>query len=458
MADGLIAVTFLDLRDQLDVDTATMSFTFTTRFAGVALGSMSAGYLTNIKTLNKTLLLGIYLIVSSVLFIVTPWLQHVALVMLLIGLSGISTGSADTVHNVLVILTWGQQSGPYLQGLHFSFTVGAFIAPGIAMPFISKQIQSADNNGADVFADPTETLRNYTILDTSVPTVSESNHTVNDNVTTMVTTMTKSRIVFAYLIIGLYVGILGVCFCILVRFNKQRGYQPANEVREQDEENYTDESQDTLPRYYKIKFLILLGMIFFAYGSLQALLGGLLIPFVVQGLDWTKQQGTLIVSAFWITFAISRLVTIPIFATQFIQVTQLILINISMIFISSIIFVIFVQYHFIVVWITMLVIGIGQATLLVAAMLWYRENVMPMTTGLIPSIQISSHCLGAISVPLLAGYLIDKVQAMCFPYVIVTLTTLMTSLSCFTYVSVRLYKKRHKQTEIATEVEMKPMM
>ena len=32
---------------------------------------------------------------------------------------------------------WGQQSAPYMQALHFSFGLGAFIAPLIAAPFLS---------------------------------------------------------------------------------------------------------------------------------------------------------------------------------------------------------------------------------------------------------------------------------------------------------------------------------
>ncbi|CAH1786719.1 unnamed protein product [Owenia fusiformis] len=461
MIEGLLPATFLDLRDQLGVDISTMSFAFTTRYAGVVLGGVSAGWLTNIKTINKSLLLGVCLIVSSVLMIITPWLQHVALVMMMIGLYGILNGLADTVHNVLLILTWGQQAGPYLQGLHLSYSAGTFITPVLAIPFLSRQIHSAHNNSKEVIVgDQSEMFikKEYILLNNHTFTMNESYYSTNtSNGLTNITTMTRSSIQFVYMILGLYVGIMGLCFCILVRCKKKNGSMPATEVYDQ-EESVINQTHDTLPRYYRIKFLIFLGLIFFAYGSIQSTIGGLLIPFVVQGLHWTKQQGTMIISAYWIIASISRLINIPIYATKVITVTKLIVINILMTFLSSIIFVIFVQFHFIVVWITMLGISIGQATLFVAAMLWYQENIMPVTTGIIPSILVSSQCLGAILVPLLTGYLIDKVQAMCFSYVIVTLTTLMTSLSCFTYVSVRLYKKRHKQTEIATEVEMKPMM
>ncbi|CAH1786716.1 unnamed protein product [Owenia fusiformis] len=446
MTEGLLPTTFLDLRDQLGVDTAKMSFAFTTRYAGIGLGGIAAGCLTNMKSVNKTLLVGAYMMVASVLVIVMPWLHNFALVMLLIGTTGILNGTTDTVHNVLMILTWGQQSGPYLQGLHLSYSVGAFITQAIAIPFLSTSIYSAHNNTESMFFDEMP-LKNSTKLSNGNLMMNESNNANTFNGTancpTYATIMTKSYIQFLYMIIGVYIGVMGLSYCILARFNRKNNYTPVNIAEDGNEA--TNQTNDKLPRYYKIKFLMLLGLIFFSFGSLQTTIGGLLIPFVVQCLQWTKPKGSLIRSAFLIAFPVSSLLSIPIFATKFISVTQLIVMNVTMILSSGIIFAIFVQKHFIVIWITMLISGIGQAGLFVPMLLWYKENIMSVTTGLIPSIQISTQCLGAVSVPLLTGYLIDKVQVMCFPYVIMTFSILISSLSCVTYGSARLYKKRCKQ-------------
>ena len=47
--------------------------------------------------------------------------------------------------NVLCLNIWGMNSGPYMQALHFSFGVGAFVAPLIAEPFLAQGDFNATN-------------------------------------------------------------------------------------------------------------------------------------------------------------------------------------------------------------------------------------------------------------------------------------------------------------------------
>ena len=44
--------------------------------------------------------------------------------------------------NVICLRIWGKESGPYMQALHFAFGVGAFMAPLVAAPFLSTEINS----------------------------------------------------------------------------------------------------------------------------------------------------------------------------------------------------------------------------------------------------------------------------------------------------------------------------
>ena len=46
--------------------------------------------------------------------------------------------------NVLCLYTWGHRSGPYVQAMHCLFGVGAFVAPLIAEPFLSHQLNSTN--------------------------------------------------------------------------------------------------------------------------------------------------------------------------------------------------------------------------------------------------------------------------------------------------------------------------
>ena len=52
----------------------------------------------------------------------------------------VTSQSLDTGGNVLCLDIWsdGQQAGPYMHSIHFSFALGAFIAPVLAIPFLGN--------------------------------------------------------------------------------------------------------------------------------------------------------------------------------------------------------------------------------------------------------------------------------------------------------------------------------
>ena len=50
---------------------------------------------------------------------------------------GMASGSMDTGGNVLLLNIWeGRDSGPYMHAIHFTFGIGAFLAPLISRPFL----------------------------------------------------------------------------------------------------------------------------------------------------------------------------------------------------------------------------------------------------------------------------------------------------------------------------------
>ena len=54
-------------------------------------------------------------------------------------LAGFGSGNVDTAGNVIILNIWeGRDSGPYMHALHFTFGLGAFLAPLIARPFLDN--------------------------------------------------------------------------------------------------------------------------------------------------------------------------------------------------------------------------------------------------------------------------------------------------------------------------------
>ena len=50
-------------------------------------------------------------------------------VVLILFIGGLPAGMISTGGNTLLMWTHGRKAGPYINGLHFSFGLGAFLAP-----------------------------------------------------------------------------------------------------------------------------------------------------------------------------------------------------------------------------------------------------------------------------------------------------------------------------------------
>ena len=69
--------------------------------------------------------------------IVLPHLKYLWLFFATSTLLSFASGSLDAGGNVLILDCWqGGDAGPYMHSIHFSFALGAFLAPLLAVPFL----------------------------------------------------------------------------------------------------------------------------------------------------------------------------------------------------------------------------------------------------------------------------------------------------------------------------------
>jgi FHS family Na+ dependent glucose MFS transporter 1 len=104
-----------------------ISYLFTARSLGYLLGSMLGGRLYDRKPGHPVMaiLLGI-MIAMIILTPIVPLLWLLTLVMLLLG---IGEGGFDVGGNTMLMWFHREKVGPFMNGLHFFFGVGAFISP-----------------------------------------------------------------------------------------------------------------------------------------------------------------------------------------------------------------------------------------------------------------------------------------------------------------------------------------
>jgi FHS family Na+ dependent glucose MFS transporter 1 len=75
--------------------------------------------------------LGSAQLISAALLAATPLAGSLPVLLLITFCNGLPVGMINTGANTLLMWTHGKKAGPYINGLHFSFGLGAFLAPTI---------------------------------------------------------------------------------------------------------------------------------------------------------------------------------------------------------------------------------------------------------------------------------------------------------------------------------------
>lgn len=115
------------LAENVGVSLAQISFLFTTSSLGYLIGSAGGGRLYDRLNGHRLMLLAVFLMIVSVFFIPITYVFYVLLIVLFF--LGLGQGLIDVGGNVNLLWVFQARVGPYMNALHFSFGVGAFLAP-----------------------------------------------------------------------------------------------------------------------------------------------------------------------------------------------------------------------------------------------------------------------------------------------------------------------------------------
>ncbi|XP_076068200.1 uncharacterized protein LOC143040718 [Oratosquilla oratoria] len=131
---------------------------YTARSAGMLVGGFIGALL--FEVYNRQFLMFISLVWTAVSVTVLPFTVPVSLWWTFCSSAslGIGLGFFFTGGNVLCLDLWGRQGGASLQSLHFSFALGAFIAPLVIHPFSVGSFPTAMHNGSQASKDLSTTV------------------------------------------------------------------------------------------------------------------------------------------------------------------------------------------------------------------------------------------------------------------------------------------------------------
>ncbi|KAI4802204.1 hypothetical protein KUCAC02_020056 [Chaenocephalus aceratus] len=375
MSISITGPTFEDLAVNVNKSISNLSYILVGRSAGYIGGSLFGGLL--FDCMSPHLLLGCSLLVTSVGMCAIPFCRQALLLTCLMSSIGLTTGILDTVGNVLILDTWGEQAGPHMQALHFSFAAGAFVSP-----IIAKLLFGSDSNSsAGVLA-----------ADSSLPVPAEQ-VTRAPAAHTLIRYVHSSTLkpMWSYIVIGSFIFLISLLFFILsCRSSSSR-------------EKARKTSGEPLLAKHHTALIALLFFFFFAYVGAEDAYGTFIFTFAKDYAHMHQSQAAGLNALFWAAFAACR--GLAIFFAACMYPGTMILLSLVGSTLSSLLLCLFSREQ-VAVWACTGLYGASMATIFPSGISWLEQYTT--VTGHTAAVFVMGAALGEMVLPAILGFLLGQ--------------------------------------------------
>nr|XP_030123614.3 sodium-dependent glucose transporter 1 [Taeniopygia guttata] len=366
---AVLGPTFPTLAANVGKNVSDIYYIFVGRSLGSLGGSVVGGVL--LDCMNASLLLALSMLGTMSGLYAIPWCKESLLLTILMSVIGGSIGILDTGGNVLALYTWGSEAGPHLQALHFSFAVGAFLAPIVAQ-MDSRSSEPEELAGAE--------KTNQSVLK-SVPTASAASTTpaLNDH--------HNEGFLWSYIFIGTYILFVSFFFFVL--------YSKSSSARDKAKAPV----QDRLAKYHW-PIVGLLFVFFFFYVGAEVTYGSYVFTYAMVFTEMTESQAAALNSIFWGMFAVCR--GAAIFGAALLSPDTMIVVSLLCSAASSTALAFFAHYRA-ALWVGTAVYGASMATIFPSGIAWIEQYTA--VEGKTASLFVVGAALGEMCIPVAVGYL-----------------------------------------------------
>ncbi|GAB1295040.1 Sodium-dependent glucose transporter 1A [Apodemus speciosus] len=389
---AILGPTFQDLARNVNRNISSLSVIFVGRASGFVCGTMIGGVL--LDHMNHFVLLGVSMLATTVGLYLIPLCKKAFLLIIMMAVFGASVGVVDTGHfltdensatnrgaaetmedvlrppyrsrvilrpqkqpfslkctpdselrepvwggNVLILALWGDKGAPHMQALHFSFALGAFLAPLLAK----------------LAWGTTASAQNHTESDFGPLMLNRSSKAASDSVLAVPEDM---NLLWAYVSIGTYVLVVSVFLFGL--FCKKRSKQKKSSAS----------AQGARRAKYHRALLSLLFLFFFFYVGAEVTYGSYVFSFATSHVGMEESEAAGLNSVFWGTFAACRGLAI-FFATLLQPGTMIVLSNIGNL--ASCLFLVLFDKSPLCLWIATSVYGASMAATFPSGISWIEQ-------------------------------------------------------------------------------------
>ena len=331
--------------------------------------------------------------------ILIPHMPNLWIFFIITGFQSFNSGALDAGGNVLCLDVWqGRDGGPYMHSIHFSFAIGAFLSPLIAIPFLSN---------------PGE----------------------------------QTKITYLY-------PLIGTISCIIAFGYLAFGINERN-IAKQNEEGKPDETKKGQPEQALTKpqllFIVLMWIFFFVYVGVEVTYGTYVTTFAVKSsLKLDKPTGAKITAVFWGMFATVRFVAI--FAAMKMKTIYIMVASCSLSVAGAFILAVAGNVSTLAMYLASALLGSGMASIYASGVLWC-EQFMVITNKIGAAFTVAS-ASGADVYPILIGQYIETTP-MILMYFTVSLIGLCT-LTFFASIATGRHIKKSQEEPKLDNIAMSP--
>ncbi|NWY38415.1 MFS4B protein, partial [Sylvia atricapilla] len=411
MSIAVLGPTFPNLAANVGKNVSDMYYIFVGRSLGFLGGSVVGGVL--FDCMNAALLLALSMLGTTAGLFVIPWCKESLLLTILMSVIGGSMGILDTGANVLTLNTWGSESGPHMQALHFSFAAGAFLAPILAKMALggseSQELAGAEKTKQSVLKSvPTASA-------TSTAPALEDHH--------------DGDFLWSYIIIGTYILLVSIFLFAL--------YSKSTSARDKAKGS----AQKGRLAKYHWSLVGLLFVFFLFYVGAEVTYGSYVFTYAMIFAEMTESEAAALNSVFWGAFAICR--GAAIFGAAFLSPATMIVISLVCSAASSSALAFFAHYRALL-WAGTAVYGASMATVFPSGISWIEQYTV--IEGKSASLFVVGGALGEMCIPAAVGYLQGR-----FHHIpVLTYAALVTSI-----MTVLLFPMMYKLANVPQENDLK---
>ncbi|XP_036438418.1 sodium-dependent glucose transporter 1 isoform X2 [Colossoma macropomum] len=389
MCISVLGPTLEDLAKNVNKNISNISYVFAGRATGYIGGSLVGGILFDF--LNPHLLLGFAMLLTSFGMFAIPFCKKALILTLLVSSVGVSMGILDTGGNVLILNTWGDQAGPHLQALHFTFAAGAF-----ASPIIAKLLFGHDDRNTSV---TTDTNATNSKTDASILTFFHSKGTILMSM-------------WAYIVIGAFILLVSFLFFIMYSRSSASSNQASSSSGKQ-----------LVAKHHKA-LIVLLSIFFFWYVGAEVAYGSFIFNYAKDYVGMEQPHAAGLNSLFWGSFAACRGLAI-VFAACVYPGTMIMLSLIGCT-VSSVLLVLYSR-HKVALWSCTALYGASMATTFPSGISWveqYTEVTAKSAAAFVVGAALGEMVLPA-SLGFLLGHVRDQPLLMYLTLVTATITSIL---------------------------------